>query len=227
MIGRLRILPLMIVLAGLMFSIKLGGLWQDAEGLTAGVPPAQAQDKDEDEEKSDAADDENEDGDNSADSDGEESDSDSADGDDDEEETQRFSKAEIDMLQSLVVRREALNKRERELDLRQNLLTVTERRVEDKIGQLKNIEAKIQSLLKEYDERKEAKIKRLVKMYETMKPKKAAAIFENLEMEILLDVAERMREVKMALVLAAMKPATARALTKELANRRSLPETGG
>ncbi|MAG96680.1 MAG: hypothetical protein CMM08_08350 [Rhodospirillaceae bacterium] len=227
MIGRLRILPLMIVLAGLLFSVKLGGLWQDAEGLTAGVTPAQAQDKDEEKETSDAEDADEDSGGKSADADDDENESDSADEDSDEGEAQRFSKAEIDMLQSLVVRRESLDKRERELDLRQKLLLVAERRVEDKIGQLKDIEAKIQSLLKEYDERKEAKIKRLVKMYETMKPKKAAAIFEDMEMEILLDVAERMREVKMALVLAAMKPSSARALTKELAYRRELPETGG
>jgi flagellar motility protein MotE (MotC chaperone) len=220
----------MIVLAGLLFSLKLGGLWQGTEGLSAGVTPARAQDKDEKTEKAKADADakDEDDGDKTAeDSDDDEKESDSAAEDDDEGEPQRFSKAEIEMLQSLVGRREALNKRERELDLRQNLLVVTERRVEQKIGQLKSIEAKIQSLLKEYDKGKEAKIRRLVKMYETMKPKKAAAIFEDMEKEILLDVAERMREVKMALVLAAMKPASARALTRELANRRSLPETGG
>ena len=46
-------------------------------------------------------------------------------------------------------------------------------------------------------------------------------------MEILLDVAERMREVKMAPILAAMAAVRAKQVTVRLALRRKLPETGG
>ena len=46
-------------------------------------------------------------------------------------------------------------------------------------------------------------------------------------MEILLGVAERMKEVKMAAVLAKMDPKKARIVTVKLANRRELPKTGG
>ena len=49
---------------------------------------------------------------------------------------------------------------------------------------------------------------------------------EQLDMDILLDVTERMREQKMAPVLAAMDPEKAKSLTVELATRRRLPETG-
>ena len=56
-----------------------------------------------------------------------------------------------------------------------------------------------------------------------MKPKNAARIFERLEMEILLDVVERMREAKTSLIFAAMDPAKAKAVTSRLAERRELP----
>ncbi|MFT5488856.1 MAG: flagellar motility protein MotE (MotC chaperone), partial [Alphaproteobacteria bacterium] len=81
----------------------------------------------------------------------------------------------------------------------------------------------IQGLLKKHDKEQEAKLRSLVKIYESMKPKSAARIFEKLEMDILLDVVERMREAKTSLIFAAMDPATAKAVTSRLAERRELP----
>jgi len=70
-------------------------------------------------------------------------------------------------------------------------------------------------------------MKSLVKVYESMKPKDAARIFERLEMDILIDVTVRMKEVKMAAVLAKMESEKARELTVRLANLRKFPENGG
>jgi flagellar motility protein MotE (MotC chaperone) len=61
-----------------------------------------------------------------------------------------------------------------------------------------------------------------VKIYETMKPKDAAPIFEQLEMAILLDVIERMKEAKVAPIIAAMDPQKAKSLTTDLVKRRRL-----
>jgi flagellar motility protein MotE (MotC chaperone) len=57
-----------------------------------------------------------------------------------------------------------------------------------------------------------------------MKPKDAARIFEELEMDILLPVVERMKERKTAPILAKMNADKAKAITTELAQRRLLPE---
>ena len=51
-------------------------------------------------------------------------------------------------------------------------------------------------------------------------------MFDRLDLELLTRVAARMREVKMAAVLAAMDPEKARRVTIELARRRA-PEPGG
>ena len=62
-----------------------------------------------------------------------------------------------------------------------------------------------------------------MKIYEAMKPKEAARIVEKLDMPVLLDVVERMKERKASAVLAKMDPAKAKSVTLELAQRRDLP----
>jgi len=139
----------------------------------------------------------------------------------------QFSKSEIEVLQRLGERREELEKRGRELDMRENLLSATESRIDKKIVELKKIEAAVSALLKQHDEQEDKQLTSLVKIYEKMKPKDAARILEKLDMGVLLTVAERMREAKMASILAFMDDAKAKALTMELATRRRLPEMGG
>lgn len=135
-----------------------------------------------------------------------------------------ITKGELEVLQSLAARRETLEKRSEELRLRENLMAATEKRVEEKISKLKSLEMQIKKLLRQHDKEREEQIASLVKVYEKMKPKDAARIFEQLEMDILIQVTGRMREAKMAPVLAAMNPEKAKELTVELATRRRLPE---
>ena len=54
-----------------------------------------------------------------------------------------------------------------------------------------------------------------MKLYEAMKPRDAATIFNDLEMPVLLQVVDRMKEAKAAPVLAAMQPDKARDLTAQ------------
>ena len=63
-----------------------------------------------------------------------------------------------------------------------------------------------------------------MKIYENMKPKDAARIFEELDMAVLLDVIERMKERKTAPILAQMNPKRAKAITLELAKRRGFAQ---
>ena len=138
-----------------------------------------------------------------------------------------YSAAELKVLQSLAKRREEIDSRNREVQMREAILTATERRIDGKIEELKKLEATIQALIISHDAEAEKRIRSIVKVYENMKPKDAARIFEDLDMTILIDVAERMKEVKMAAVMARMDPEKARTLTVQLATRRQLPATGG
>ena len=88
-------------------------------------------------------------------------------------------------------------------------------------GRLKSISAR---------DRDEANWRGLVKLYESMKPRDAAAIFNDLDMPVLLQVVDRMKEIKAAPVLAAMQPDRAQQLTAELAQMRvhaNAPQASG
>jgi len=134
--------------------------------------------------------------------------------------------AEIDILQQLAVRRDQLDAREKEIDMRNGLLNAAEERINKKIAELQNLRVTIDGLIKKFDAQQDAKLKSLVKIYENMKPKDAGKIFEELEMDTLLEVAERMKERKLASILAKMPPQRAREVTVELRQLRELPRTG-
>jgi flagellar motility protein MotE (MotC chaperone) len=124
----------------------------------------------------------------------------------------RFSEAEIEILQSLSRRREELDTRARDLDTREAVLAAAQKRIDEKLDELKALERRIGGL---------------VKVYETMKPKDAARIFETLDMEILEGVAVRMKEQKIAPILAEMASERAKDLTVRLANATGAPRSGG
>jgi flagellar motility protein MotE (MotC chaperone) len=135
-----------------------------------------------------------------------------------------FSPQEIEILQSLAQRRDDLDKRAAEVDRQEALLQATEQRIDAKIAKLQEMEGKINDAFKKEDQKDDAKFKSLVKIYETMKPKEAARIFEQLDLPVLLDVLERMRETKTSPILASMEPGKAKAVTLALAARHPAPE---
>lgn len=133
-----------------------------------------------------------------------------------------FSPSEIALLENLAQRREEIEQRSNALDVREGLLTATENRIDEKIDTLKSLESRIEELVKKHSEEEEKRISRLVLVYEKMKAKDAARIFDQIEMNVLLDVTARMKEAKVAEVLAKMSPQRAQELTIELATRNDL-----
>lgn len=133
-----------------------------------------------------------------------------------------MSQSEIDLLQRLAARRAEMDNWNQDLDLREKLLKATEQRLDKKLADLRGLQDSIKVLLKQHEDEQEAKLKSVVKIYETMKPKDAANVFEKLDMNILLDVVERMKESKIAPIIAAMDPQKAKAVTEDLAGRRKI-----
>ena len=138
-----------------------------------------------------------------------------------------LTSAEIEILQQLGLRRDQLDAREQEMDLRNGLLNAAEGRIDQKVAELQKLRSIIDSLIKKYDKQQDAKLESLVKIYENMKPKDAARIFEDLELDTLLEVSERMKERKLAGIIAKMSPQKAREITVELRRLRNLPQVGG
>jgi flagellar motility protein MotE (MotC chaperone) len=133
------------------------------------------------------------------------------------------NKGEADVMRGLSERRGALDARENELLLREQLLAATQKQVDEKIAQLKEIQSKLDIMLAQRDDAQKAQLGALVKMYENMKPGDAAKIFEQLDKRILAEVAGGMKPAKVGAVLAAMDTAKAHELTALLANRLILP----
>lgn len=135
-----------------------------------------------------------------------------------------FSQIEIDLLQSLSKRREELDAREQSLKLRESVLKATEMRIDEKINEIRELKVTVEELLAKYNEEERKKIMSLVKIYQNMKPKDAARIFEDLDMDVLLPVVDKISERKLAPILAKMNPEKAREVTEELAEQNQLPD---
>ncbi|WP_169545224.1 MotE family protein [Sneathiella aquimaris] len=214
----LRILPVTVIAMLLVFGLKLGSVWTDAQNVIFNLSISEVQAKDEKKDEPDAK----------TEAAGTDT---AAKADDQATEEDRpasvnvtdLSESEIEVLQRLVERRDALDQRDKELDLRDNLLRATETRIDEKISKLKEIESTIQDLLKTYDDQQLKKLKSLVSIYEKMKPKDAARIFNSLDMDVLLDVTGLMKESKLAAILGNMNGERAKKLTVELATQKQLP----
>ena len=61
----------------------------------------------------------------------------------------------------------------------------------------------------------------LARIYQAMKPARAAMVFEQLDMDVQMKVAQKMRERSTAMIMAAMTPKGAAALSMALARRQA------
>ncbi len=134
------------------------------------------------------------------------------------------SPAERALLGRLQDRRETLDSRNKELDMRESLIKAAEKRLEAKVGELKEVEGRIKTATESRDKEEKERLKGLVAMYENMKPKDAARIFDRLDITILVDLSTAMKPITMSAVLAQMTPEAAERLTVELATRASAPK---
>jgi len=131
-----------------------------------------------------------------------------------------MSPEEIELLQKLAARRKELDSRAQEISQQEVLLKAAEQRIDDKISKLSSIESGIDVKVQQKEQQDAQRIQGLVKIYETMKPAEAARIFEGLDMPVLLDVLDHMKERKVAPILAALDPDRAKQITVALAVRR-------
>jgi len=137
------------------------------------------------------------------------------------------SGAERAILERLQERRQELDTRARELDIREGLIAAAEKRVEGKLTEVKQVEAQISVATEKRNDAEVARFKGLVTMYENMKPRDAAKIFDHLEMPVLLEVASKINPRRMSDILAQMSPDMAERLTVELASRATAAAKGG
>ena len=128
-----------------------------------------------------------------------------------------------DVARTLQRRRAEILELEARLALREAAVRAAEADVVAQIERLEAFQLELEALVGAAEAEEEERLQQLVKMYESMRAKSAAAIFDQLELSVILAVAKRMREARMAAILAAMNPSRARVVTTELARERELP----
>jgi flagellar motility protein MotE (MotC chaperone) len=131
------------------------------------------------------------------------------------------SDSERAVLLELRDRRVELDTREATLASRESMLAAAETKLSARVEELQALQKKLESLDAGHRQQEDAAWQGLVKVYETMKPRDAAAIFNELSMQVLLSVIDRMKEAKAAAILAAMLPDKARDVTMQLALSRT------
>lgn len=131
---------------------------------------------------------------------------------------------ELRLANSLAKRRADLEARERELEQREAMLAVVEERLADTQRNLESIRDEIAALVQRYETEEDEESARLQRVYSNMKPKRAAAIFDTMELDTILSVIRGMSERKLAPILESMDPEKAVVVTQEIDARESLPE---
>ena len=137
------------------------------------------------------------------------------------------SGAERAILERLQERREELDTRARELDIRESLIQGAEKRMDAKLAEIKDVEGRIKVETGEKNDAEAARLKGLVTMYESMKARDAAKIFNGLDTNVLIEVASAIKPQAMAEILALMAPDVAQRLTVELASKAEQAQQGG
>jgi flagellar motility protein MotE (MotC chaperone) len=131
------------------------------------------------------------------------------------------SETERALLQDLRQRRQELDALAASVATRESVMTAAEQKLATRMAELQTLQKKLESLDAAQKQKVETGWQGLVKVYEAMKPKDAANIFNDLQMPVLLQVLDRMKDAKTAAVMADMNPDRARDVTAELAQMRT------
>ena len=131
-----------------------------------------------------------------------------------------MSSAERSLLLDLRKRRQQLDERSATLDERDAVQAAAEAKLAARVDQLAALQTRLETLEAGRRQHASENWSGLVHVYEAMKPRDAATIFDALDMQVLLQVLDRMQDRKAAPVLAAMQPDRARLATQLLAEMR-------
>ena len=124
------------------------------------------------------------------------------------------------LLQDLRHQREVLDRRSAALDARETAMDAAQHVLEQRLVEVEHRQAQLASLQSDRQTQEQAGLQGLVKLYEDMRPPEAAAIFDALDLHVLLPLLDKMNERKAAAIMGAMQPERARFATQALAKYR-------
>jgi flagellar motility protein MotE (MotC chaperone) len=118
-----------------------------------------------------------------------------------------------------------IEERERQVSQREAAVGAADKRLAERVAELVALQSRLQGLESALKQRDEANWAGMVKLYEGMHPRDAAAIFNDMDKPVLLEILDRMKPAKAAPVIAAMDVQKASQVTADLAARRTRSTT--
>ncbi|HEY4113421.1 MAG TPA: hypothetical protein VGM17_05110 [Rhizomicrobium sp.] len=191
MLKHIRLMPIVIVACGALLLVKGWGIAEEARAQSAPSAPAAVPHPASPAAASDPA----------------------------AEDSTTASPAAVDVLTSLGKRRAALDARERDLTMRENMIDAAAKHVDARIAELKALQVNLQTMMGQRDTAEQKQLDAIVKSYSSMKPADAARIFNSLSDDVLVPVAAAMKPDVLGAILAKMQADEAQKLTVKLANR--------
>jgi flagellar motility protein MotE (MotC chaperone) len=137
-----------------------------------------------------------------------------------------LSQSEVEVLQALSARRQTLDQRATQIETQDDLMTAAQRRLDERLAELHQLETTVNGLLGQLDQAQEQRLAALVDVYQRMRAKDAANVFNGLDDTVMVQVASRMRQANLAEVMGKMQADRARHLTQMLAERARPPTSG-
>jgi flagellar motility protein MotE (MotC chaperone) len=119
------------------------------------------------------------------------------------------------------------NAREAELASRERALTAMEKSIDDKLAELKKVEASIKKLLDQADVLKDERIKRQVATYQAMKPKQAAEVLSNMDQDLAVKILTGMKPKVAGEIMTYVKTDKAAKLTEAMTKIQAQPPMPG
>ena len=127
------------------------------------------------------------------------------------------------VLQSLHEERDLLDKKRADLADREAEVALAREKLDIEKTALVELKTSIEGLLARIDSQKTEDLDRLISLYQNMKPAEAAAIMDDMDIEVMIMVLGTMKPRVAAPILAKMSPVRARAVSKIILERSKLP----
>jgi flagellar motility protein MotE (MotC chaperone) len=119
----------------------------------------------------------------------------------------------------LECKRAEIETERRQLERERKQLTALKQEIEANLVQLSEIQESIQRKLDEQKIIRDNKIKHLIKIYTTMAPKKAAALIEKLDMDVIIELFSEMKGEHVGQILPHVSAEKAAKISEHLARR--------
>jgi len=116
----------------------------------------------------------------------------------------------------LLVERERLLQRLRQLESRERELKLLEKKIEEQINALTQLSVEVDEKLKKISAIQDERVKLLVKAYAEMRPAKAAQQLMNMDREMAVKILSQLKSTQVASILSAMPPEKAASLAEAL-----------